>query len=97
MKQSLRERIIKYFSRRPDMWVNGRDICEGGKCVEISKPYPKYCQKHLKDHVVLEDAREKYQCNDCLTIFTGIGDLQCPECEGKMHKIIYNEDASFRS
>lgn len=31
---------------------------------------------------------EKYQCDECLTIFTGIGDDMCPECGGKMHLII---------
>lgn len=33
---------------------------------------------------------EKVQCNDCKNIYTGIGDLQCPECEGKMHEVVYN-------
>jgi len=32
--------------------------------------------------------QEKTQCDKCLTIFTGMGDLQCPECGGKMHTII---------
>lgn len=26
----------------------------------------------------------KYQCNKCLTIFTGIEDTKCPECEGEI-------------
>ena len=29
----------------------------------------------------------KTQCNDYKTIFTGIGDDTCPECEGVMHEI----------
>lgn len=32
---------------------------------------------------------EKLQCNKCLTIFTGIGDEFCPECNGIMSKIIH--------
>lgn len=35
---------------------------------------------------------QKTQCNDCLTIFTGIGDRECPECEGTMHEIEYRDD-----
>jgi hypothetical protein len=32
----------------------------------------------------------KYQCNECLTIFTGLSDFKtCPECEGSMHEIEY--------
>jgi len=34
---------------------------------------------------------KKTQCNNCKTIFTGIGTMQCPSCEGQMHEIEYSE------
>lgn len=34
------------------------------------------------------ERQNKWQCNECLTIFTGIGDEFCPQCEGTMSKII---------
>lgn len=37
----------------------------------------------------LTEKEIKHQCNDCLTIFTGLSDFKvCPECEGSMHEII---------
>ncbi len=44
--------------------------------------------QEMKDSSI--DNMEKYQCNECLTIFTGIGSDTCPKCEGEMHLIINN-------
>ena len=42
----------------------------------------------LCEDCMKEQNWQKWQCNDCFTIFTGIGSDMCPECEGTMHEII---------
>lgn len=58
------------------------------KCIRDWNPDYCDCECHIPTPSVCEVAKEeKWQCIDCYTIFTGIGDLHCPECDGSMHEI----------
>jgi len=67
-----------------------QEIKHNNKDHEFDEDENGYCYKCGMEQ--FDDQGIKMQCNECLTIFTGIGDLTCPECEGIMHEIINTSD-----
>ena len=61
------------------------------QCKKDSRSMCYYCANMISTPQNIT-SKEKVQCNDCLTIFTGIGDEFCPECSGTMSVIINTSD-----
>ena len=74
---------------QPPNTTEEKSVCCGAgmKTGKLHKYSNMYCSKCGKPFIPTPSVC-KVQCDMCLTIFTGIGDLHCPECDGRtLHKI----------
>lgn len=80
-------RVCSKFIIDPTFETMKKELKYCSHCMQMTNHLEDVCQKCKPNSDWREEFEEKYQCNECNLIFTGIGTDTCLECEGILHKI----------